>query len=200
MNEAPLEGNEPQPEGARDDEPQHLVDSFNVAETSKSDDLPLQRESLESQEEPARPQRAPRQQQPRAPRAPRQRNRKPANDDGGEFGGETPETQSPPSPPESAPDQRAVIPMVSSEPFEASIESTSEATPNQGPDQGSQGSIEESDGTTPRRPSRRRTRSRRDRRVPLKSGNTETSTSAEETSLNVSGPAPKAPTFDFSDD
>lgn len=198
MNEAPLEGNEPQTQGMRDDEPQQLVDSFNASEISKSDDMPLQRDSLESEEEPTRPQRAPRQQQPRAPRAPRQRHRKPAaNDEGGESSGETQETQSPLSAPESAPDQRVVIPQAHSEPFEASIETPSEATPDQGADQGS---MEESDGTTPRRPSRRRTRSRRDRRVPLKSGNTETSTSAEESSLNAQGPTPKAPTFEFSDD
>ncbi|NDE35743.1 MAG: hypothetical protein EBY15_13755, partial [Gammaproteobacteria bacterium] len=121
----------------------------------------------------------------------------PANDEGRESGGETPETQRRPlSAPESAPDQPTVIPQAYSEPFEASIESTSEATP----DQGSQGSLEESDGTTPRRPSRRRTRSRRDRRVPLKSGNTEPSTSAEGPALDAPDPTPKAPTFEFSDD
>ena len=190
VNEAPLEGNAPQIQDARDDEPTQVIEPIHVAATLEAEDRMPVPESLESQDEPARPQRAPRAQQPRAPR---QRSRKPAASDETESSLETRETESPRSAPESGPESSLLAPAVNGGQVKTLIEMASEATIDQG-------STEETDGASPRRPSRRRTRSRRDRRVPLKSGNAETSSITQEPVLNVTDSTPPAPTSEYGDD
>jgi hypothetical protein len=190
VNEAPLEGNAPQIQDARDDEPTQVIEPIHVAATLEVEDRMPVPESLESQDEPARPQRAPRAQQPRAPR---QRSRKPAASDETESSLETRETESPRSAPESGPESSLLAPAVNGGQVKTLIEMASEATIDQG-------STEETDGASPRRPSRRRTRSRRDRRVPLKSGNAETSSITQEPVLNVTDSTPPAPTSEYGDD